>query len=184
MPSTASLDGLSEAAAAYVEMFQAGRLTRRRLSEGIRKSEGVGCMELVEALNWIDTHDSKSLRVPGDSLASANVYRIEQARLKRELRMGLLPLDDVLTADCMKRMRLFDVLRCLPTHRLVRGDDLAGELVERLGVAPLIRVGDLTARQRGVLTSAYQLRIPGVCAPASPALAPLQAPHPFNSKEG
>lgn len=104
----------------------------------------------------------------------ANDYRMEQARLKRELRAGSLPLERVLTADCMKRMRLFDVLRCLPTHRLVRRDDLASELVERLGVTPLIRVGDLTARQRRVLTSAYQLRIPGICAPASPGLAPLQ----------
>jgi hypothetical protein len=99
---------------------------------------------------------------PAGALEVANGYRMEQARLKRELRAGNLPLERVLLAGCMQGLRLFEVLRHLPTRGKVRRDDLAGELIGGLGCAPLARVRDLTERQRVVLGRSYQMRIPGL----------------------
>jgi hypothetical protein len=97
-----------------------------------------------------------------ETLNRANFVRVRQAELKRELRQGALPLAGALIHPFLQRLRVYDVLCCLPvrgggTDRGAsrRASALAGDLFDQLQVSPLSRLQDLTDRQRRVLAALY-----------------------------
>ena len=102
----------------------------------------------------------------GQALKLANEVRIRQATLKRDLRRGVLPFADALEHPDLQRMRLWDVLCCLPmgggrsrSQRPRHNSPLADDLFTALDVKPLARLEDLTDRQRDRLAGLYRARI-------------------------
>jgi hypothetical protein len=105
------------------------------------------------------------------ALARANELQQARADAKRRLRDGRLRLETALGLNCLQRMRVYDLLCCLPvrpgsagtTAQARRPSRFADQLFAELGVKPLARVQDLTDRKRQLLVSLYEGRIPGAC---------------------
>ena len=81
-----------------------------------------------------------------DALAVANEVRSGRRELREEIRAGRSVLT-VLDEPCVRTMRVTDLLRMQPRWGLVRAER-ACRLVP---CGPLVRVGELTARQRDAL---------------------------------
>lgn len=94
-----------------------------------------------------------------------NAIRIERARLKRMLKSGNLTLTEAFEEDAFCTMLLYDLLLALPSRlgtpavarrRVTKATLLATSLFAHIQRSPLVRVGELTARERRILAYAYR----------------------------
>jgi hypothetical protein len=94
------------------------------------------------------------------TLDGANVVRIEQARLKREIRAGRLSLADALEKPAFARTMVWDLLLALPPRQ--EAIERAERLIEGGECSHYRRVGELSLRQRTLLVRHHSLMTAGV----------------------
>lgn len=90
------------------------------------------------------------------ALRKAVQVRSERARLKKDLKKGVVDLVDVLDQDdtiVVGRMKVLTVLESLPSYGKVR----AKRLMDEIGISELRRVKGLTPRQRRELEEHFSV---------------------------
>lgn len=102
-----------------------------------------------------------------EALQRANEVRYAWANLKRRIKAGEVKLDDLLAGSVdgcdvrtANRYKAIDVV--MAAHRVGRG--VARRCLTDAAIPEAKRLGDLTARQRGLLTAAVRSRAPWACA--------------------
>jgi hypothetical protein len=96
------------------------------------------------------------------ALNKANRVRMARADVLRRLRAGVLPLEDALVHEFVATMQVYDFLRCVPytnhsnSDKPRRDTAFARRALRATGCDPCRRVGDLTDRQRTVLTGMWR----------------------------
>lgn len=83
-----------------------------------------------------------------EALARANEIRLARARIKAQVRKGLLTIPQALTEDCVQTMSLFGLLRCQPRW----GDNRTLTFLNQIPVSEIKPIGGLTDRQRQRIT--------------------------------
>lgn len=93
----------------------------------------------------------KDLNQKMGALAHANAIRSAGAAVKAELRAGAITLAEALDDERASRLEVLALLKMLPYY----GRPKAIRLVTSAQASPFRRVGELTARQKGILVEGY-----------------------------
>ncbi|HET9102239.1 MAG TPA: integration host factor, actinobacterial type [Solirubrobacteraceae bacterium] len=106
---------------------------------------------------------SKSLSAPERSLVQrmealqrANDIRSRRAKLKRDLKAGRQPIDELLLhpPDYLQTAKVFDLLLAVPKYGRVK----AGKILSQCRISPSKTLGGLSERQRGELVALMRRR--------------------------
>ena len=106
---------------------------------------------------------SKSLSAPERSLVQrmealqrANDIRSRRAKLKRDLKAGRQPIDELLLRppDYLLTAKVFDLLLAVPKYGRVK----AGKILSQCRISPSKTLGGLSERQRGELVALMRRR--------------------------
>ena len=87
-----------------------------------------------------------------DALRRAAEARRERAQIRADLRLRQISFAQALAYEPAQRIRVFDLVRAMPGY----GNKRASDLLERIGISPVKRVGGLTERQRADLLACFE----------------------------
>src|SRR6202790_694867 len=98
----------------------------------------------------------RSLLQRMEALQRANNIRTRRAKLKRDLKAGRQPIDDLLLAppEYLETAKVFDLLLAVPKYGRVK----VNKILSQCKISPSKTVGGLSERQRGELVDFLRRR--------------------------
>ena len=87
-----------------------------------------------------------------EGLRRAAEARRERAQIRADLRLKQISFAQAVEYEPAQRIRVFDLIRAVPGYGHARATDL----MERLGISPIKRVGGLTERQKADLLAHFE----------------------------
>ncbi len=91
-----------------------------------------------------------------EALQRANNIRTRRAKLKRDLKAGRQPIDDLLLSphEYLETAKVFDLLLAVPKYGRVK----VNKILSQCKISPSKTVGGLSERQRGELVDFLRRR--------------------------